>query len=167
MEEQRREMEVAAGSQIFHVKIGGRHLGHRSWKGENVTPCPVVQENRDAGGWAACDALDAAKIDPFFGEPVEGDTAQRVAAEAGDEAHRKTERSEVVRKNSGGAAQGKPEIVAQQFPLQRHFLRKAIENQIEINLTGNRNIETFLHLSSRSWSRSTGVRSNSSTARSQ
>jgi hypothetical protein len=46
----------------------------------------------------------------------------------------------------GGATQSQPEIIAQQLTLQRHFLWQAIKNQIEIDLAGNRNIETFLHL---------------------
>jgi len=121
LEEEGREVEVAAGGEVINVEDGAGEFGHGARIGEDAACGAVRKQDSDPGCGAGLGGNDAGEVDAAFGKTVEGDGAERIAAEAGDEADRRPEDGKIVREDGGGAAEGELEIAGEQFALNRQF----------------------------------------------
>jgi hypothetical protein len=110
--------------------------------GKDVAPLLAGQNHCEAGFGIAVEAMDGGDIDARVAEPAHGDLSEAVGADAGGKADLAAERCQVMGHDRRGTAQREHHLRGQQFALRRQRLRQTIQNQVEIQFTGNGNVET-------------------------
>src|SRR5215471_16448731 len=138
----RGEMEVARIGEIVEIEIVPGQLGNGSHISKDVAPRVVVENHGESGGAWAGDAPDQSSVDAALPEALERDVAEGVVANAGLKSYATAEHGKVVGDDGRRRTESQHHTVGQEFALGSEFLGEAVEDEVEIELTRDRYIET-------------------------
>src|ERR1017187_9623133 len=136
-------MKVSRVDQILQVEIIPVQFGNRARISEDIAPAVVLQDDGQSGLGRTGNLPQARDIHATFDQARQRHGSQLIVADARLEAHAAAQRGEVVNKNAGRGAECEHHVVGQQFALGRKLLGKSVKNEIEVQLSGNRNIKTW------------------------
>src|SRR5215471_967890 len=138
----RGEMEVARIGEIVEIEIVPGQLGNGSHISKDVAPRVVVENHGESGGAWAGDAPDQSSVDATLLEAFERNMAEGVVANAGLKSHATAEHGKVVGDDGRRRTKSQHHAVGQKFALGSESLGEAVEDEVEIELTRDRYIET-------------------------
>src|SRR5579863_233533 len=142
LQEVRGEMKMSRVGEVIEVEILPGEFGDRSHVGECVAPAIVLKIDGKAGSCGTGNGADARGIHGTLLKTLQGELAEWVIAHARLKTDAASERSQVVGHDRGGAADGQHHAIGEKLALGNKLLGKAVEDEIEVEFTGNRDIET-------------------------
>ena len=139
---ERGKMEVARVRKVVEVEIFQRKFSDRPGVGQHVPPAGALQNDSEPGRGLALNPPDPRDIDSALRQAIERNLAERVFADQRLKPHPASQRRQIVGHDGGRTAERKQHAVGQQLPLRRKFVWQAVEDQVEVQFSGDGNVKT-------------------------
>src|SRR5579863_2593848 len=135
-------MEVARVGEVVEVEIIPAEFGDSAGISENVAPAGAGQDHGESGLGCVANHAHMRDIDPGLAQAVESDVAEIVIADARLEADAAAEGSQVVSHDGGRGAKREGHAVGEQFALGSKLVGETVEDQVEVEFSGDGDVET-------------------------
>ena len=133
---------MARVGEVVEVEIVPGSFRDRSRIGENVAPRSVMQDHGEARRDRARNRAHQRYVDAALLQAIECDLSERVVADAGLKSDAAAECGQVVSHDRGGGAEREHHAVGEQFAFRRKLFGQAVEDEVEIQFAGDRDVET-------------------------